>query len=65
MPSKDVLRAKLKQANSLYTFKPAGLTRYLQLLDTSVNKDFKNYIRKEYLNYQVENKQLTKVKKQI
>ena len=37
--------------NSTYILIPAGLTRYLQPLDVSVNFPFKNYLKQEYINF--------------
>lgn len=64
MHDETILLEKLKATKSLFEFIPAGLTRYLQPLDIAVNKTFKDYIKKEYLSLQLENDELTKVKKE-
>lgn len=37
--------------NSTFILIPSGLTRYLQPLDVSVNFPFKNFLKSEYINF--------------
>ena len=46
---------KFANENKFISFIPSGLTRYLQLLDISVNKVFKNAINEKYTQYFISN----------
>jgi len=42
---------------------PAGATRMIQLLDISINKKFKRYIRKKYISNCIQNNTFAKEEK--
>ena len=39
----------MKNDKNLLSFIPKGLTRFIQPLDVSINKPFKNALKKEYV----------------
>ena len=45
------VRQKIKDCHTEVSMIPAGLTRYLQPLDVSINKPFKDELRKKYTKY--------------
>ena len=44
----------MKNDKNLISFIPAGLTRFIKPLDISLNKPFKDTLKKEYMNYCVD-----------
>ena len=51
----DIIRSQTSDYRFI-SFIPAGLTRYLQPLDVSVNGPFKKALREKYVNFCIENK---------
>ena len=43
--------AIMKNYKNLISFISAGLTRFIHPLDVSINKHFKDALKKEYINY--------------
>ena len=41
----------MKNDKNLISPIPTGLTRFIQPLDVSINKPFKDALKKEYINY--------------
>ena len=46
-----IVKDKIKKCNSKISMIPGGLTRYLQLLDVSIKKPFKDELKKRYTKY--------------
>ena len=49
----EAFLAIMKNDKNLLSFIPAGLTRFIQPLDVSINKPFKEALKKEYVNYYI------------
>ena len=43
--------AIMKNNKNLISFIPAGLARFIQSVDVSINKPFKDALKKEYINF--------------
>jgi hypothetical protein len=52
----DRINYLLKKNNTKYALIPPGQISYLQLLDASINKPFKDYICDKFLEFQLKNK---------
>ena len=47
----DIVKNKIKECNTKISMIPGGLARYLQPLDVSINKPFKDELKKKYTKY--------------
>ena len=57
----ESVKAKLKEYKTRIAVIPGGCTSVLQPLDVSVNKPFKNYMRKLWIDWMISgNKEFTK-----
>ena len=45
--------AIMKNDKNLISFIPAGLARFIQILEVSINKPFKDALKTEYINYSI------------
>ena len=45
------IKDKIKECNTMISMIPGGLKRYLQPLDVSINKPFKDELKKRYTRY--------------
>ena len=52
----DVIKQRINDWETSISMIPGGLTRYLQLLDVSINKPFKDELIKKYTDYWMETK---------
>ena len=50
----DVIKKKINDWEISISMIPGGLTKYLQPLDVSINKPFKDELRKKYTDYWME-----------
>ena len=52
----DEIKKKINDWETSISMIPGGLTRYIQPLDVSINKQFKDELRKKYTDYWMETK---------
>ena len=52
----DILKDKIKECKAKISMISCGLTRYLQPLDVSINKPFKDELKKRYIKYCINQK---------
>ena len=52
----DMVKDKIKERKTRISMIPGELTRYLQPLDVSINKPFKDELKKRYIKYCIDHK---------
>ena len=52
----DILKDKIKECKTKISITPVGLTTYLQPLDVSINKPFKDELKKRLSKYCIDQK---------
>ena len=52
----DFVKDKIKECKTKISMISGGLTRYFQLLDVSINKPFKDELKKRYTKYYIDKK---------
>ena len=52
----DVMKQRINDWETSISIIPGGLTRYLQLLDVSINRPFKDELRNKYTDYWMQTK---------
>ena len=56
----DIVKDKIKKWKEQISLIPGGLTRYLKPLDASINKPFKDELKKRYTKYCIDQKDTIK-----